>query len=90
MATNYVKDPDAVLDYIFDWMEWLSTSEVIVNSVMTVSPGLTLDSSNNTNTQATAWVSGGTPGIPYLLSNKITTNQGRIDERSITIRVTNR
>lgn len=90
MATNYTKDPDAVLDYIFDWSEWLATSETISTSVMTVSPGLTLDSDNHVSTQATAWVSGGTPGTPYTLANKITTNQGRTDERSITIRVTNR
>ena len=30
MANNqYLKDPSAVLDYVFDWTEWLATGETI-------------------------------------------------------------
>lgn len=87
---DWVKDPDAVLDWKFDWSSWLAATETISSSVMVVSAGITLDSQSNTTTTATAWISGGTPGQPYRLSNKITTNQGRTDERSITIRVQNR
>ena len=86
----FTKDPQAVLDYVFDWTEWLATSETISTSTWTVTPGLTLDTSSNTIVTATAWISGGTPGIPYSVTNKIVTNQGRTDERSITIRVTDR
>lgn len=90
MAVDWTKDPDAVLDWLFDWSEWLATSETISASTMTVSPGLTLNTSTFGSTTATAWVSGGTPGQPYTLANRITTNQGRTDERTITIRVVQR
>ncbi|MEU3052264.1 phage fiber-tail adaptor protein [Streptomyces griseus] len=90
MATNHLKDPDATLDWIFDWSAWLVPNERIDASVMTTSPGITLESSNFSDSTATAWVSGGSEGRVYQVSNKITTNHGRIDERSITIRVTNR
>lgn len=87
---DWLKDPDAVLDWRWDWSEWLAESEVIVDSVMTVSAGITLDSSSFTLATTTAWLSGGAAGSPYLVANRITTNQGRTDERSITIRVVNR
>lgn len=90
MATNHLKDPDATLDWIFDWSQWLGATETISASVMTASPGIVLDSSSFSVSTATAWVSGGSEGRVYQVSNKITTDQGRIDERSITIRVTNR
>lgn len=91
MITDWEKDPQAVLDWIWDWGdEWLDSGETIVTSVMTVSAGLVLDSSTNSTTTATAWLSGGTAGQPYTVANRITTSVGRVDERTITIRVTNR
>jgi len=97
----YTKDPDAVLDYVFDWKalvngsalsDWLGTSETISTQTITVPTGLTLDSSSITDssTTVTAWLSGGTVGTSYTVSCKITTNQGRTDERSITISVSER
>lgn len=88
--TDWLKDPDAVLDWRWDWSQWLEDGEQIVTSTMTVSAGLTLDSSSFTLATATAWLSGGTAGTPYTVANRITTNQGRTDERTITIRVVNR
>lgn len=90
VAADYTKDADAVLDWKWDWSAWLATGETISASTMTASAGITINSSTNTSTTATVWLSGGTPGTPYLVSNRITTSAGRIDERSITIRVTNR
>lgn len=90
MATDFIKDPDAVLDYMFDWSSWLSSGESITSSTMIVSSGINLDSSTNTSTKATAWISGGTSGQPYSVTNRITTSAGRTDDRTITIRVTDR
>lgn len=89
-AVDWTKDPDAILDWLFDWSEWLADSEAIIASTMTASPGLTVDSSIFGETTATAWISGGLPGQPYTLANRITTDQGRTDERTITIRVVQR
>lgn len=89
-ATTWEKDPDAVLDYIWDWSEWLAPGETIVTSIFTVSAGLDLDSDSFNSNSATAWLSGGLPGTPYLVANRITSSDDRTDERSITIRVKNR
>jgi hypothetical protein len=86
----YVKDPDAVLDYVFDWSRWLAGDETIVDSNVEASAGINLDSQSNSSTAVTAWISGGTTGQPYTVTNRITTNLGRIDDRTITIRVTPR
>jgi hypothetical protein len=90
MIVDWEKDPDAVLDWIWDWSDWLDSGETITASVFTVSAGLVLNSDTSSTTTATAWLSGGTAGQPYSVANRITTSVGRIDERTITIRVTNR
>lgn len=87
---TYTMDSDAVLDFAFEWASWLSTLETISSSTITASPGITVNSTSNTTTKVTVWLSGGTAGKPYTVANRITTNQGRTDERTITIRVVNR
>lgn len=104
---NYKKDPDATLDFAFDWKpltngrtgaksDWLATGEVIttVDGVrqytITVQDGLTLNSSSATDDTVTVWLTGGTAGTWYTVACKITTNAGRIDERTMNIRVLDR
>ena len=80
----YLKDPAAVLDYQIDWSSWLGV-DTITSSSWTASTGLTVDSDSNTTTTATVWVSGGTAGTTYQLTNRITTAGGRTDERTISL-----
>lgn len=87
---DWLKDPDAVLDWRWDWSQWLADGEQIVTSVMTASPGIVIQDQDHSLGSTTVWLAGGAAGQPYLVSNRITTNQNRTDERSITIRVTNR
>jgi len=89
-SAEFTKDPDAVLDWHFDWASWLQIGEFITNSTFLVTAGLDVDSSSNTTTNTTIWLSGGSPGQPYRVTNRIVTNQGRTDDRSITIRVKDR
>lgn len=84
------KDPQATLDWAFDWTSWLSESETISSATVTVDAGLTKDSQTNTTTKVTAWISGGSLGTTYKVACRVTTNQGRTDERTIGIRVTER
>lgn len=65
-----------VLDYTFDWStnEWLESSETISTSSWVAATGVTVDSDSNTTTTATIWVSGGTSGQTYKLTNTITTS----------------
>ena len=84
------KDSDAVLDYEWTFTDWLSASETITSFSIIASPGITVDSSTNQPDKVIAWLSGGTPGQPYEVTCRITTNQGRTDDRTMTIRVINR
>ena len=87
---NPLKDPSAVLDYVFDWTEWLATGETITDHTITADTGITVDSSTESDGKVTVWLSGGTAGINYKIACLITTSAGRTDERTIWIKVTNR
>lgn len=92
LENDWEKDPNATLDWSWDWSDWIDTpgGEVITVSTFSATPGISIGTTSNTATSATAWLSGGTDGRPYTVTNEITTNKGRIDNRSITIRVKNR
>jgi len=82
------KDPDAVLDYVIDWSDYLAVGEVIVSSIWVIVGDATLDLSTYTDTAATAWVSGGT--TTFRLTNSVTTNSlpvARKDDRTLVIKV---
>ena len=87
---NPLKDPSAVLDYAFDWTEWLATGETITDHTITADTGITADSSTESDGKVTVWLSGGTAGINYKVACKITTSAGRTDERTIWIKVVDR
>ena len=88
--TVFTKDSDAVLDYAFDWSDWLATGETIASYVVTPDTGITKDSDSQADGVVTVWLSGGTAGINYKVACKITTSAGRTDERTIWIKVSNR
>lgn len=90
MAYDDIKDPDAVLDWRWDWSQWLSDGESITVSTMLVSAGIVLDSSGFSPTSTTAWLSGGTQGTTYSVTNQVETSAGRKDNWTITIRVQQR
>lgn len=88
MASNvFTKDPDAVLDYKFDWSDWLASGETISTHTITPETGITVDSSSitDTNTSVTVWLSAGTAGNVYDVACLITTSASRTDERTIKI-----
>lgn len=83
-----IKDPNALLDYVVDWAPWLADSgSDTIASVVWTAAGLTIASSSFTTTDATIRLSGGTSGMLYTVSCRITTAAGRIDERSFKLRV---
>jgi hypothetical protein len=87
---NFEKDPDARLDYTFDWHEYLADGETIVDALVTPDSGLNVDSWDFGDTSVIAWISGGTPGNVYRVACRITTSDTRTDERSINVRVLER
>ena len=92
MATWWKKDPQAVLDWSFDWSAdgWLDDAETITSYTITADDGITVDSDSQTDGKVTVWLSGGTVGDDYDVACRITTSDGRTDERTITIRVRQR
>jgi hypothetical protein len=87
----FVKDPEATLDYGFDWGPWLQ-ADTIATSNWSADAGITLVPASDTFTDTTTavFISGGTAGQSYDVINTITTNGSRTDERTITIKVRNR
>ena len=92
----FVKDPGStgrpvLVDYLVDWSDWLSASETIAASTFYVnSTGLQVTSVSATTDTATVWLQGGVRGSVYRVTNKITSNQSRQDERHIVVRVEDR
>lgn len=83
---RYTHDPNDVLDYPWDWFGTLTAGETISTAEFFADPSdLTIASSSHTDTNATAWLTGGTLGQSYTVTNRITTNQGRTYEWSATI-----
>lgn len=82
------KDPDEVLDYQFDWSERLEAGETISASNFTIVEGTVVkDSQSVAGGLTTVWLSGGTLGEVCLITNRITTNQGRTYDESVKLRV---
>lgn len=86
MPSSFTKDPAAVLDFLVDWTAWLA-GDTITTSTWAVPTGITKDSDSKTATAAKVWLSGGTAGTDYRLTNHIVTAGGRTDERTIRIQV---
>lgn len=99
MSFVKLKDPQAVVDYTFDWDDgYLDSSsspvETISTSTWTISPadspGLTVSSNSKTGTTTTAFFTGGVVGQVYQAVNRIVTTGGRTDERTCVLRVEER
>lgn len=86
VLTSFLKDPDSILDYSFDWSDWLESGESISSHIVVVDSGITVDDSGYSSTVVTIWLSGGTAGTNYNIACKIVTSESRTVERSITIR----
>lgn len=89
-----IKDPDAKLDFGFNWRDplspWLEDDETISSYTLTIPTGLTKVSDSKSDGLVTVWLSGGTDKTWYNVSCRITTSKGRIDERTIQIQIQER
>jgi hypothetical protein len=84
-----IHDPQAVLDYGLRWTAWLAVGETITAFSWTLPTGITLVDQDCVAGVITVWISCATEGL-YTIVGRITTSQGRTDERSIRIKVSNR
>lgn len=90
MRTTFTKDPDAVLDYVFDWTPWLADGETITDHIVEATTDLTIDAHSAVDGAVTVWLSGGTAGTRYSVGCRITTSAGRTDDRTFTVSVRER
>ncbi|MEO6226008.1 MAG: hypothetical protein ABIO80_09200 [Sphingomicrobium sp.] len=89
--TLMLKDPDAVLDYTIDWGAEYLGNDLLAQSQWLPVPdepgGIAVVGSDFDATTATVKVGGGLTGHVYRLINRVELASGRIDDRSITLRV---
>ena len=86
------KDPDAVLDYIFDWSAWLAeiVDTIASAEIVVAAEGVVCDSDSIVDDTVVAWISGGTAGATYRVTCRIVTAGWRTDDRSIFIKIAER
>lgn len=84
-----LKDPDATLDYRVDWAPWLA-GDTISTSTWIVPTGLVKVTDTHDGSAATVWLSSGTNGKTYEVTNRIVTAAGRTDDRTLPIIVRDR
>lgn len=84
------KDPDEKLDYIIDWSNRLPESDAIAQSAWDVPSGLTKHQDDFGPAATTVWLSGGTDGETYTITNTVTSTEGRILQESVRLKVRSR
>lgn len=85
--TPFIQDPQAVLDYPFDWSAYLA-GDTIQTSQFTVDSGITPESDAILDTANTViWLSGGTRNKRYAVTNHILTTGGREGDWTIYVLV---
>lgn len=89
---KFEKDPDANLDFGEDWSAFLDDDTIV--SAEWILPVDAEDTTiiektdeDFTDTRTVVWLKAGTLGKKYLITCRITTAAGRIDDRTIQISI---
>lgn len=86
--TIFIQSPREILDYTFDFTDWLNGTSNISDSIITVDPNTDLVvSKTNTTKFVRIIVSGGVAGTKYKIRCKILTDTSLAKEAVITIHV---
>lgn len=83
------QDKDAFLDYSLDWSDWLVGTDAIATSTWAADAGLTLNTASVSGAVTSIWVQGGQVNTWYALTNTVVSTQGRRDQRTIRLFITN-
>ena len=87
---SIIKDPDATLDYSFDWTDWLAGVSDTISTYEIVGTGVTVTNVSLSGAKVIGWVSGGVVGAASKIVCKITTTAGRIEQRTIYLTIEER
>jgi hypothetical protein len=82
MGNYFFKDPEAILDYSWDWTDWLGPEEVITTQDV-VAEGVLAETPTCSGGIVTCRLSGGTIGVSASATCHITTSAGQADDRTI-------
>lgn len=86
-VTDLVKAPGDLLDFLWDWTDFLGDDTIA--SVTWTATGLTNTLASNTTTTATVWLGGGTAAQGYPVTCQITTAAGRTAQYTEVVHVMN-
>jgi len=85
------KDPDAKLDYVMEWGNWLRDDETIASAnVITDSPDIIVTNISILARSVRWRLAGGARGQNYLITIRIETTAGQVDNRTVRLRVQSR
>lgn len=85
MASPFIKDPDAYLDYYINWTLWLAGDSIAVSTWSTSDVAVTLNNEAIVGAITQVWVDGGVAGSLVPLRNHIVTAAGRKEDRTLYI-----
>lgn len=100
MSFKAFKDPESVLDYSIRWDQWLQTGETISTSTWSIvgneSPITLIEDSSSiadyegtspatSNAKTLIWLSGGTLGVRYEVTNHVVSSEGREEDATLHI-----
>jgi len=79
-------DPDARKDFTFDFSDFISADVVISEHEIITTDNIVVDTSTNSNTEVTFWVSGVEEGAVETVTVRVTLSTGLIDDYSLNFR----
>lgn len=83
--STYLHDPDATINYPFDWSAWLEDGETITASTWIPDPGITVVTSGFTSTSTTVKASVSVSSGIQKAINRITTSTGEVQDKTLTL-----
>ena len=92
LKATVLKDPDAVLDYTWDWSAYLTdiSDGIISYEVIVEAPLVVVSHFQPTPEKITAFISGGEADNTYVATCRIVTDGGRTDDRTIYLKIVER
>lgn len=97
ILATYEKQPAEYKDYDIDYSQWLTPADDTISLVTTTvtstteaSPTLVVNLIQNTVYFSKLWVAGGTAGVKYKITVRMTTLDGRIDESELIFNIKDR
>lgn len=85
---KFDKQPNDIQDYDISYVDWLNKlGDTGASHTVTADPGITVNSHTLNSGIVKVWLSGGTNGVNYKITAKLTTTLGRTKEAEIIIKV---